>query len=87
MPLLLGLKRLPAAAQSLLGWQVLLCGSNEAVGTVVQVGRAGAGMCNKQQQQHCNLAGKQIRDKNSSKPPGMCNCICVTAYQQQQQQA
>ncbi|KAF6260236.1 hypothetical protein COO60DRAFT_1637771 [Scenedesmus sp. NREL 46B-D3] len=37
MPLLLGLKRLPAAAQSLLGWQVLLCGSNEAVGTVVQV--------------------------------------------------
>jgi hypothetical protein len=37
MPLLLGLKQLPAGAQSLLGWQVLLCGSNEAVGTVVQV--------------------------------------------------
>jgi hypothetical protein len=40
MPLLLGLKQLPAGAQSLLGWQVLLCGSNEAVGTVVQVGAA-----------------------------------------------
>jgi hypothetical protein len=38
MPLLLGLKQLPSGAQILLGWQVLLCGSNEAVGTVLQVG-------------------------------------------------
>jgi hypothetical protein len=37
MPLLLGLKQLPAGAQSLLGWQVLCCGTNEEVGTVVQV--------------------------------------------------
>lgn len=37
VPLLLGLKQLPAGADSLLGWQLLLSGSYQTVGTIIQV--------------------------------------------------